>query len=454
MVSAAAFLMPVASSAAPQVVVPGVGLRHVADTKLAWASPVRIARNVMDPSQLYVLRINGDLLGVNPISGSTSLLYSAADHGVANPQGMAIGPDGTIYLVGNEDRPNQTTRATIMKGRGSGASRTWSVLAQTVDYPRSNTAFDHRFNGVLVSLDNRSIYVASGSRTDHGEVQSAGGLYPATREVGLTAVILKLPTNAQNLLLVNDRAALKGAGYVFVEGVRNTFDMAYGPRGELFGTDNGPDRDMSEELNWLRPGRHYGFPWRIGGSDNPQQYPNYDPSQDVLLDSRFVAVFSGFYQNDPTFPSSANLVFTEPLRNIGPDADKFRSPLDGQIKDASDLRVPFSTFTAHRSPLGLSFDRQNALTGSYRGAGFVLGWTAGDPTGNSVAGPFFDSSQDVLRLKLRKRKNDYELSAQQIAAGFANPIDSELVGNKLYVLEYGGAGGLWELTLPGKTPRR
>jgi hypothetical protein len=270
----------------------------------------------------------------------------------------------------------------------------------------------------------------------------------------LTAVILKLPTNAQNLLLVNDRAALKSAGYVFAEGVRNTFDMAFGPQGELFGTDNGPDRDMSEELNWLRPGRHYGFPWRVGGSDNPQQFPNYDPAQDLLLDNRFVAVWSGAYHNDPTFPSSAGLVFSEPLRNIGPDADKFRDARDGLIKDASALRVPFSTFTAHRSPLGLSFDRQNTLTGSFRGAGFVLGWTAGDPLGNSVAGPFFDSSQDVLRLKLRKKKGTYELSAQQIAAGFANPIDSELIGNKLYVIEYGGAGGLWELTLPAKSRRR
>jgi hypothetical protein len=30
--------------------------------------------------------------------------------------------------------------------------------------------------------------------------------------------------------------------------------MAFDPAGNLFGTENGPDRDMSDELNWLRPG--------------------------------------------------------------------------------------------------------------------------------------------------------------------------------------------------------
>ena len=75
---------------------------------------------------------------------------------------------------------------------------------------------------------------------------------------------------------------------------------------------------MAEELNWLRPGQHYGFPWRIGGTDNPQQFPNYDPSTDRLLDPRFVAVQNGYYHNDPTFPPPpANLA--EPVINLGPD---------------------------------------------------------------------------------------------------------------------------------------
>ncbi|MFT7553257.1 MAG: hypothetical protein ACI9BV_003589, partial [Rhodothermales bacterium] len=53
--------------------------------------------------------------------------------------------------------------------------------------------------------------------------------------------------------------------------------------GDLFGTENAGDCDDSEELNWIREGRHYGFPWRIGTSVTPQQFPGYDPSADPFV---------------------------------------------------------------------------------------------------------------------------------------------------------------------------
>jgi hypothetical protein len=31
---------------------------------------------------------------------------------------------------------------------------------------------------------------------------------------------------------------------------------------------------------------------------------------------------------------------------------------------------------------------------------------------------------------------------------FPNPIDSEILGNKIYALEYGGNQGIWEITFP------
>src|SRR5206468_7653793 len=181
--------------------------------------------------------------------------------------------------------------ARIMKGVPDGSGRrTWSLLAKTEPYPRSKTAFDHVFNGIIASPDGQYVYLNSGARTDHGEVQSKGGVFPDTREVALTAKILRVPASGSNLILTNDINALQQAGYVFAEGTRNTFDFAFAANGDLFATENGPDRDMSEELNWLRSGLHYGFPWRIGGADNPQRFPNYDPSADRLLDPRFVAV--------------------------------------------------------------------------------------------------------------------------------------------------------------------
>lgn len=441
----------------PQALRSDIQIRNIINTISESDSPsVRIVKDPRD-NTLYYLKLNGEIYQVDLRSATSSLLYSAKEHGLDITQGMAIGPDGTIYLVGNTDVADRQTgelsrtKATIMKGKidRSGKQRVWSILATSADYPKSNTAFDHRFNGVVVSPRGDFIYINSGSRTDHGEVQSAGGLYPDTREVGLSAAIFRLPTNGENIFLENNRDALKASGYIFAEGTRNSFDLAFAPNGDLIGTENGPDRDMSEELNWLRSGRHYGFPWRIGGADNPQQFPNYNPANDRLLDPRFIAVYSGYFYNDPTFPPRPSINLTEPIVNLGPDADSFRDPQDGQVKDASDLGQTLNTFTTHRSPLGLTFDIARAMSSEFRGDGFMLSWTEGDPISDTVAGPFKDPSQDLLHLDLVKVGNtNYQVRTTRIVGGFSNPIDAEIINNKIYVLEFGENQGIWEITMP------
>jgi len=433
-------------------------VRLVLNTTNSTGQPsVRIAKDPRN-NQLYYLKMNGDIYQINlqPGSGSTSnRVYTSANHGVSeSAQGMAIGPDGTIYIVGNTTtNSNNSTFARIMKGvPGGGGTRAWSLLAVTQPYARSATAFDHVCNGMIVSPDGQYVYLNSGSRTDHGEVQSKGGVFPDTREVGLTAKILRLPTSGANLILTNDINALRQAGYVFAEGTRNTFDFAFAANGDMFGTENGPDRDMSEELNWLRPGLHFGFPWRIGGTDNPQQFPGYDPSTDKLLDPRFIAVNNGYYHNDPTFPPPPTN-FAEPVINLGPDADSYRDPTDGSIKDASTLGQTVSTFTAHRSPLGLVFDTVGALAPPFQYHGLMLSWTPGDPNGTNVAGPFKDASQDMVDLNLTKLGDtNYQAIVTRIIGGFANPIDAEIIGNRIYVIEYSGSQGIWEITFPPASP--
>jgi hypothetical protein len=440
---------------APVALNPNLQLRLLLNTTNASGSAsIRIVKDPLT-NDLFYSKFNGDIyrVTVRPGTGtSTSTkLYDAANHGIADSaQGMAIGPDGTIYLVGNfTTNGGNSTFARIVKGvPGSTGERVWSILAQTEAYPRSRTAFDHVFNGIIASPDGNWIFINSGSRTDHGEVQDVGGLFPDTREVALTAKIFRLPANASNLLLPNDDNALRSAGYIFAEGTRNSFDFAFAPNGDLFATENGPDRDMSDELNWLRQGLHFGFPWRIGGADNPQQFPDYDPANDLLLDPRFVGVGGGYYHNDPSFPPRpANLL--EPVVNVGPDADKFRDPATGQIKDASELGQTLSTFTAHRSPLGLVFDTAGAMDLPFRNHGFMLSFTRGDPNGNSVPGPFFDASQDLVDLELSKLGDtNYQARVTKLVGGFSTPIDAEIIANRIYVLEYSGNQGLWEITFP------
>jgi hypothetical protein len=441
--------------AAPFALNSNIQLRLILNTVDGSGSPsTRIAKDPRS-NDLYYSKFNGDIYRVTVRAGSgtstSAKLYGAANHGIADSaQGMAIGPDGTIYLVGNftTDGGNRTF-ARIVKGvPGSSGGRVWSVLAQTEPYPRSRTYFDHVFNGIIASSDGNWIFVNSGSRTDHGEVQDVGGLFPNTREVGLTAKIFRLPANASNLILPNDANALRSAGYIFAEGTRNAFDFAFASNGDLFATENGPDRDMPEELNWLRPGLHFGFPWRIGGADNPQQFANYNPANDRLLDPRYSAVASGYYHNDPTFPPRpANLA--EPVINIGPDADKFRDPDTGSIRDASELGVRLGTFTAHRSPLGLVFDTVGAMAVPFRNHGFMLSFTPGDPNGTGVAGPFFDASQDLVELEGTKLGNtNYQARVTKLVGGFAMPIDADIIGNRIYVIEYGGQQGIWEIQFP------
>jgi hypothetical protein len=123
----------------------------------------------------------------------------------------------------------------------------------------------------------------------------------------------------------------------------------------------------------------------MGGADNPQQFPTYTTNTDKLLDSRYIAVQGGYYHNDPTFPPPPTN-FAEPVINLGPDADSYRDPVDGSIKDASNLGQTLSTFTAHRSPLGLVFDRVGAMVIHSKITDSC--WVDRASTGNTTAGPF------------------------------------------------------------------
>jgi glucose/arabinose dehydrogenase len=442
----------VASSlpAAPTALRGDITVRHILDTG-GGGNSIRIARDPTD-GFLYYLRQSGSIyrLTVEDGSGSTSQrIYQGSDTGISSATGFAFGPDGTVYIVGNQATGNTnvaTIRAGVRSSPGADA-RVWATVARTESYPRSNTAFDHNWNGITVSPDGGHIFVAAGSRTDHGEVQAAGGAFPDVREVALTARIFRIPSSTRDLLLENDEDAIRD--YVFVRGVRNSFDPAFSPSGELFAGENSGDRDDSEELNWLREGRHYGFPWRMGGLDTPQQFSGYDPEADRLVDHDFYAYQRGFFHDDPSYPPPPDsLEFTEPCLNFGPDADSYRDPATGEVLDRGAGAAPLATFTAHRSPLGLVFDREGALGGDLEGDAFILGWTRGDPSGSTVNGPFEDPGQDLLHLEIDLPGDEYHVTTTRIVQGFTNPIDAEIVENRIYVLDHGGSGAIWEVTLP------
>jgi glucose/arabinose dehydrogenase len=401
-------------------------------------------RLVRDPgsSDLYYLTPQGDVYFITTqprVSPTGTLAYSYAEIGGTDyVMGMAFGPDRALYIIGNESKDKQN-RCVIRKGTSTENGRRWTTLVTTEFHPKSETNFDHLCNGLAVSPDGRWVYFNSGSRTDHGEVQTAEGKWKDVREVPLTSAVFRVPADSKDLVLPNDEVKLKQGGYLFADGVRNAFDLAFNSAGDLIGVENGPDAHLPDELNWLREGKHYGFPWRFGDVDNPQQFADYDPDQDARISDDFVAVQRGTYANDPGFPKPP-MAFTDPIANFGPAADQFLDA-DGELKDASELGQPLYGVTAHRSPLGLTFDLDNALGGDYKGAGFLLSWGA-------AGGPQTDKGQDLLLLRLTKKGDAYQMTAEQIVTGFDRPMDSALIGNRLYVLDNGGRGAIWELTLP------
>jgi glucose/arabinose dehydrogenase len=434
---------------APIVLDSALQIRHVMNT---GAGSFRLVLNPADGA-LYYLKVNGDLFRLNVSSQSgastSTRLYTKSDHGIASAAGLAIGADGTIYVNGNTVISNRTI-STVTKGvrEAASGSRRWSILAQTEPYPGGARIFNHQMNGMVLSPDGASIFVNIGARTDHGEIQSDEGAFPGVREVGLTTILLKLPSDGTEIRLPNDREQLRELGYLYCEGLRNTYDLAFAPNGELFGVENGPDRDMPEELNWLRQGHHYGFPWRMGTEDNPQRFPAYVPAADKLLNPNYYAVSHGTYANDPAFPEPPAASFSDPVINVGPDADSIRDPQTGAVLNGSSTGQTISTFTAHRCPLGLSFDSAGAFGSTFTGDAFVVSWTPGQPAGSSSSGPFYDASEDLLHLQLTSLGTNYQVQATRIAAGFNEPVDTEIVGNKLYVLENGGSQGVWEITFP------
>ena len=435
----------------PQALGEDLEIQRVADVQ---TQAVRLAH---DPTtnEFYYNTVRGDIWRIEVNTGDESRIYTEADHGLSNLQGFIIGPDGHMYLVGNERVNEETMTVGIIvraeRIANDGDERQFVELARTAPYYRT-VFFDHLFNGIAISPDGGHIYVNSGANTDHGENQSLSQDVADVREMPITTKILKLPADGENILLDNNEAALRRAGYLYSDGVRNSFDLAFNAQGELFASENAGDRDDPEEINWIREGHHYGFPWRMGTTDTPQQFPGYDPDNDPFIHPDSWAARSGFFYNDLAYPAvPEGVTFTDPVVNLGPDADGFRDEADGIIKDASDLGVTISSLTPHRSPLGLAFDTEFALAEPYNGDGFVASWT---PLTSILLAPFGDDSEDVLHLEMTLNEDgtNYEMNVTRLIRGFLQPVDIVFVGTTMYVLEnHNNADmlpGLWAVEFP------
>jgi hypothetical protein len=422
-----------------------------------WASKI-----AFDPisQHLFYTTAGGTIYEVFENTKSDTLRFSVLDHGIPRVQGLCF-VDSTLFLSGNIWYTT-TGIGMIVKGvLQPNGSRIWSTVLSTSAYPTSSSTGDHGFTGITADPQKEYLYFSGGSRTSFGEVETNDGMYPDLREQALTSKIFRIPIDATNIYLNNDTIALQNSGYVFAEGTRNAYSMAFNGENQLFAIDNAGERDDPEELNLIEQGKHYGFPWRIGGNANPLTNPNYDASSDPLINPNNGAYLAGHFDADPQFPAApAGVVFTEPIANYGEAADYYKEEGTGQIKKASESGQPVRTFTAHRSPLGLVIDKDKQLGDAYTGNGFVLSFMpGGDSTGYTPlspwgsACPFVDPSRELvmLRFSFDSINQTYGIYTTNVASGFYLPVDAVQVGSAIYVIE--NNGGLWKINFPkAQTP--
>lgn len=396
-------------------------------------------------NNFYVNNLLGDIYKIK-ISENLISVYEFINHkkhNLSRVQGMLF-YNNFLYLSGNKfDETGFLSKGEIIKFKidSNQVSDNFQKVLTTENYVSSNVLYDHNFTSLALNKTKESLLIASGSRTDHGEVKDLDGKFEKLREQPLTGKIFIIPLNLENeIYLENNYEKLKNSGVIFSEGVRNEFSISMNTDGEIFGVENNGDRDDPEELNWLRNGFHYGFPWIMGDNYNPQQFNDYDPELDKLLPDNLFK--KSIFYNDLEFPKlPQGIEFTKPIINLGPDANWIRNPESGQFTRKDTVY----TFTSHRSPLGLNFDTKNLLGDEYTSKGFVLAYSKGGGTDGYLN--VVDSGSDLCMIDLEKDSQlGYKSHIYQIAKNFNSPVDAILVENNLYVLQ--NDGNVFMVTFP------
>ena len=435
----------------PVALRPDIKVEHVMEVD---SLAVRILHNPAT-GDLWYTTFDGNVFRINNLKNgqpTAEKIFTAKDHGIPRLQGAAF-LNNSLFLCGNvSTSDNKSTRGRMVRyDLQLSKPPQITVVFNTVNYGANKTIFDHGWNALEISPDKKYVYVNSGARTDHGEVQDNGGLYPNARDNNLTSKIFRFPADAKDLMLTDDKAKLLADSFLYAEGIRNAYDLAFDPRGNLFAVSNSPDYDMPEDMFWVRQNHHYGFPWVIGGLENPQQYNDWkaDPAADPFIPETSHSLEVKYFHTDPAFPKvPEGIKFSPGVQNVGPDANEYRGH-SGKILDGDVTGVTVSTFTAHSSPLGLFFDTQKTLGKDFNGDGFVIRYSLGETS--SMMKPFTNQGADLLHLQMTydKTSDNYFVKTTRIVEGFKEPTDAVMTANDVYIITYGGKGGdLWKITLP------
>jgi glucose/arabinose dehydrogenase len=205
-----------------------------------------------------VLTIEGDVYRVDLPDGALKKIIDHASYCAAKDTqciGMALDRDRRLYVVENAfdyDARPQMNHVTIHRSAPNDvAMKPWFQI----DIPFAIDVFQHGVSHIAQGPDG-FIYVSSGSRTDHGE-KGNDPKRSTEGETPVTSCIWRLDPK-------QDQPKLE----IFAKGIRNAFGFCFDDRGRLFASENGPNADAPEELNFIEKGKHYGFPYRFADWDH------------------------------------------------------------------------------------------------------------------------------------------------------------------------------------------
>lgn len=232
----------------------------------------RVEGNVVRPERL---RFDQSL--VHQLNVPQGFVVNTFATGIENARMMAIGPDGAIFVT----RPEKNEVMVLEDTNGDGvADRRWTAVVK-LPYVHG------------VTVHNNRLYLATPTQVWAADIRADGGLrepeilirnlpdgaqHPnrtiAVGPDGMLYISLGSScnacdeTNPEHATLI--RASLDGKQReIFARGLRNTVGFGWHPEtGELWGMDHGSDwrgdAIPPEELNQIREGGHYGWPFCYG----------------------------------------------------------------------------------------------------------------------------------------------------------------------------------------------